>query len=212
MRRRFLCADNLGFKPVSAKFLVVGVEHRNIPADFRKPQPVVFPQHGAEIADDDQLPSLPVFASEGDDGVVPVVRLNPFIPAPVGVVLPQLAVLQIKPVERLHKMLHLLVLLITKQQPVESLLEVPFDELRKFASHEVELLPRVRHLIGIEYTKVVEFIVVIAGHFPNQRTFSVHHLVVAERQDKVLGKRVGHGERERVVVPLAVQWVERHIP
>ena len=68
------------------------------------------------------------------------------------------------------------------------------------------------HLIGIEYTKVVEFIVVIAGHFPDQRTFSVHHLVVAQGQNKILGKRVGHGERERVVVSLTVQRIERHIP
>ena len=69
-----------------------------------------------------------------------------------------------------------------------------------------------RHLIGIEYTKVVEFIVVIAGHFPDQRTFSVHHLVVAQGQNKILGKRVGHRERERVVVSLTVQRIERHIP
>ena len=68
-----------------------------------------------------------------------------------------------------------------------------------------------RHLIGIEYTKIVEFVVVIAGHFPDQRTFSVDHLVVAQRQDKVLRKCVGHGERQRVVVTLAVQGVQRHI-
>ena len=115
-------------------------------------------------------------------------------------------------VQLLHERLHLAVAVIVQQHPVKPLRVVPFDELRKLVAHEVELLAGVGHLIGIEYSEIREFVVVISRHLPDQRAFSVHDLVVAQRQDEVLGKRICHRERQRVVVALAVQRVERHIP
>ena len=68
-----------------------------------------------------------------------------------------------------------------------------------------------RDLVGKKRAEVVEFIVVIARHFADQRAFAVHDLVVAEREDEILGIGVGHGERQRVMVALAPQRVEGHI-
>ena len=114
-------------------------------------------------------------------------------------------------VERADEMLHFLVLFIAEQQPVEALRIVPLDELCKFIAHEIELLAGVRDLIGEKRAQIVEFIVVIARHFIDERAFAVHDLIVAERQNKILGIGIRHGERQRVMVALSPQRIERHI-
>ena len=205
------CVNGRGLEIVSAELCVVGVEDRLIPSGLRQRQAVALPQHRAEIAHGDELFALAADAAEGDDGIVAVVAREPAEAVPVGVVFPEAAVVQIEMVERAHEMLHLPVLFVVQQHPVEPLRVVPLDELRKFVAHEIELLARMRDLVGKKRAEVVEFIVVIARHFADQRTFAVHDLVVAEREDEILGIGVGHGERQRVMVALAPQRVEGHI-
>ena len=52
-----------------------------------------------------------------------------------------------------------------------------------------------RDLIRKKRAQIIELIVIIARHFINERAFTVHDFVVAERQDKVLRIGICHGER-----------------
>lgn len=140
--------DRRGLEIEAAERGIVSVEDGLVPPGLRQRQAVVFPQDRAEIAHRDELFALAADAAEGDDGIVAVVAREPAEAVPVGVVFPEAAVVQIEMVERAHEMLHLPVLFVVQQHPVEPLRVVPLNELGEFVAHKVELLARMRDLVG----------------------------------------------------------------
>ena len=107
--------------------------------------------------------------------------------------------------------LHLAVLVVIQQQPVQPLLLIPLNELAELAAHEQQLFARMGHHIPVECPQVLELIGVIAGHFIHQGAFSVDHLVMGQGKDEVFRKRIGEGECQVVVLALAEQRVGGHV-
>jgi len=58
-------------------------------------------------------------------------------------------------------------------------------------------------LVHQQQPQLPELILIFPWHSPDQGALAVHHLVVGQGQDIVLGKGVAHGEGHLVVVPLA---------
>ena len=90
--------------------------------------------------------------------------------------------------------------IVAEQHPIELLLEVPLRELTEFAAHEQQLLAGVRHHVAEERTHSCEFFFVIARHFVYQRALAVNHLVMRNRQNEILGKRIEKRECQAVVI------------
>jgi hypothetical protein len=63
----------------------------------------------------------------------------------------------------------------------------------------------------VQHAQVGGLLPPVAGHLVEQRALAVHHLVVRERQDEVLGVGVEHRERDLVVRPPAVDGVALHV-
>ena len=83
----------------------------------------------------------------------------------------------------------------------------PLADLTELASHKEQFLSRLGEHIGEEQPQVSEFLPFVARHFADQRTFSVHHLVMAQRQHEILVERIEHAKGQLVVVVLAVDGV-----
>ena len=88
---------------------------------------------------------------------------------------------------------------------------VPLPPLAELAAHEEQLLSRRRPLIAEEQPQIGALLPFVAGHLRDQRSFSVHHLVVAQRQDEILVERVEAAEGERAVVKTAVHRIALHV-
>jgi hypothetical protein len=73
---------------------------------------------------------------------------------------------------------------------------IPLVPLADLAAHEEQLLARMRPHEAVERTQIGEFLPVVAGHLVDQRALAVHHFVVRQRQDEVLGEGVHHSEAE----------------
>ncbi len=78
----------------------------------------------------------------------------------------------------MEKLLLFSVLLIVKQEPVQSLLVVPLNKLTEFRSHEDQLFSGVRHHVAKECTHTSKFLLIVAGHFVNQRPFPMHYFIM----------------------------------
>ncbi len=93
---------------------------------------------------------------------------------------------------------------IFQQVPVQAVFVRPLALLRELAAHEKQLLAGV----GPHETKVGaqvgEALPPIARHPADQRTLAVHDLVVAQRQDEVLGEGVEQAEGQVVLMEAAV--------
>ena len=65
-----------------------------------------------------------------------------------------------------------------EQMPVEASVVVPLASLPDLAAHEEKLLARVRPHVRVERAKVRKLLPLVTGHPAEQRTLSVHDLVV----------------------------------
>ncbi len=83
----------------------------------------------------------------------------------------------------------------------------PLAPLPELAAHEEELLAGMGPHVAEEKPQVRELLPAIARHLRDERALAVHHLVVRERKDEVLGERVPEGEGERVVVVAAMDGI-----
>ena len=169
------------------------------------------PGHGREVAGADDAPALAVRAEEGDGGAVRVVHVQPLEALPAVVPLPEGGLVLIEVVQGAGPGLQLVVALIVQQKPVQGPPEVPLDELPELPAHEQQLLPRMAYDISVEGAEVGEFLVIVPGHFVQHTALAVDHLVMAEREDEVLGKSVEHGEGQLVVAALAPEGVQLHV-
>ncbi len=201
----------LDFVTVAASFTaersIVGIEEHLVVPLFRNTDAVFRPFHIGEIADCNDLFAAPVYAAEGDDRIVLVIRGNPREALPRIVHLPKRFGLFIKAVDFAEIGLQCAVRGVVQQQPVEPLREIPLDELPEFLPHKHKLFTGMRHHIADKRTHPRKFFFVGAGHFVNQRLFAVHHLVMGNRQYKVFGKRIEQRKCDTVVIVFAEKAV-----
>ena len=114
-------------------------------------------------------------------------------------------------VETLYAALQRSVALVDQQKPVQLIVILPFDEVRKFTAHEQKFLARMRHGIAIQRAQAREFLPQVAGVLVQHAVLAVHHLVVREWQDVVFAEGVHQRERELIVVVFAIDRIELNI-
>ncbi|KJJ75793.1 hypothetical protein CLFS41_06250 [Clostridium sp. FS41] len=120
--------------------------------------------------------------------------------------------LQIQPVQSLHIIPHVLVHRNLKQIPIQGSALVPLSQLGVLLSHKQQLLAWMSHHKCIGNTQVFRlFFQGISWHFANHGTFSVHHLVMGEYQDKVLAVRIQHGKCQLPIIVLPEKRIAVHI-
>ena len=197
----------------AAEGLIIRVEHLDVTALLRHADAVIVADLRREVADgDDVVGRVLRLADEGDDAVLVVVAIDPLEAIPVEVDLPERLVVAVELVERAAVLEHLLVhRILLRQMPVEAVIVIPLDELAELTTHEQQLLAWMCDPVREERAQAGKLLPVIARHLADQRTLAVHDLIVRERQHEVLAERIHEGERDLVVVPLAVDRVERHV-
>ena len=104
-------------------------------------------------------------------------------------------------------MVELSVLIIIKQVPLELLVIVPLVKLTDIAAHKHKLLTRVSKHITDKSTHTLELLLIAAGHFIDKRTLSVNNLIMRNRKNKVLRKRINKTERELILMPVSPQRI-----
>ena len=91
-----------------------------------------------------------------------------------------------------------------EQVPVEALLDVPLAPLTELAAHEEQLFARLGVHPAEQEPQVGELLPLVARHLGDERTLSMHDLVVRKREHEVLAERVEHPERQVLMMELAV--------
>ena len=117
----------------------------------------------------------------------------------------------IEGVEGAHALLHIGVPLVHQQEPVQLILVLPLDKVRKLRAHEVELFAGVAQLIPQQHAQAGEFLPQVAGVLVQHAVLAVHHLVVREGQDVVFAEGVHQREGELIVMILAIDRIELDI-
>ncbi len=100
--------------------------------------------------------------------------------------------------------LEILPLRIFRQSPVESSVGIPLVPWGQFGSHKQKLFAGMGIHVPQEDPQIGKTPPFIAGHFSQERPFAVDHLIVGERQDKILAVGIHHGKGEPVVVILTM--------
>ena len=186
----------------------VGVDDLAPGARAWQPEPVSLARDRRQVGDeDDDALVVGRLAGEGEDVRVGVVGLDPPEARVVVVELPQGGFGLVGVVEVTHQRLHAAVLRVLEQVPVERALLAPLGLLRELAAHEQQLLAGVRPHERVERAQVGHLLPLVARHLGQQRALAVHDLIVAERQDEVLGEGVDEAERQLVVVPAPVDRI-----
>src|SRR6266540_3187884 len=177
------------------------------------PDPVGVAWYWREVAyDEHEVAGVPGASHERHHALLPVGAVDPRESGRVGVELMERALAPVEPVEVAHQPLEPAVVgALAEQMPVEAPVVVPLTPLPDLATHEEELLARVRPHVRVEGAKVGELLPVVAGHLGEERTLTVHDLVVRERQHEVLRPGVQEAEGQLVVAILPVHRIETHI-
>src|ERR1700730_2356262 len=79
---------------------------------------------------------------------------------------------------------------VPKQMPIEAAGFAPFIALGEFLAHEEEFLPGMRVLIAVKQAEIREVLPGLAGHFVEQRVFSVDHFIMGKREEEILGEGI----------------------
>ena len=182
---------------------LVGGEGHGVAGGVRHADDAALPGHRGEVDDDHHLLARLVGADVGDHVPAAVVGVDPLVPLPAVLDLPQGGVLLVEAVQFPDIVVQLAVVVVPQQHPIQLLLEVPFDELGELGAHKVQLFARGAHHIAQEGPGPGKLLVVVPGHPADEGALAVDHLVVADGQDVVFRKGVHHAEGEFVVVVAA---------
>ena len=191
----------------------VGVQELAPVAAVRYAEPIVLARHRREVADhQDRRRALVALAQERDHALLPVAALHPAEAVVHEVLLVQRRLLAQHAVEVRHPAAHALVALIhAKRVPLEARFVRPLAALTELATHEEELLARMRPHVAEERAQVGELLPRVARHAPDQRALAVHDLVMRERQHEILVERVPQAEGQLIVTKLAEHGIVLHV-
>ena len=212
MQRNFLRAGHGAVVLAgAAEFHRVGGEDLGVATVGRHTDAVAFASDRAEVADHDDLVTELVDSAEADDALLIVIQHNPLEAVPGIVHFPEFGVVEVEFVELPVEVLELVVHRIFEQVPVELLLVIPLVKLTELRAHEAELLAGMRHDIGHERTQSGKFHIVVAGHLLEQGRLAVHHFVVGQREDEMLGESIHQREGKQVVIVGTVNRIHREV-
>ena len=91
--------------------------------------------------------------------------------------------------------------------PIEALVEIPFVPLTEFSAHEEKFLAGMPVKISEECPQIRELLPHIARHLVEHGSFAVHHLIMRERQYKILRKSIEHAESKVIGVVFPVNRI-----
>jgi len=169
----------------------VGIDDLAIEARLRDADAVIGERDGSEVAHHHQMVRVVArVADKSDDGMVGVVEINPLKARGIEIHFMQGAFGAVQVIQVSDQELKLAVRVILEQIPVEALMGVPFILLSELAAHEEHFLARMAVEEGVKRAEVGKLLPDVAGHLGQKRAFAVHHLVMREHQDEILGKSV----------------------
>ena len=87
-----------------------------------------------------------------------------------------------------------------QKPPIDLAIHIPFGNLTQLATHEDQLLAREEPLITQHCAQVGEGLPVIARHAATERTLSMDHFIMRERQHEILMPVVEHGEGQIILM------------
>src|SRR3954464_14954881 len=93
------------------------------------------------------------------------------------------------------------------QMPIERMVVLPFVFLSKFIPHEQELLAGVPEHKAVIGTQVGEALPLISRHAAEDRTLTVHDLIMGKREDEIFEECVVQTEQDLAVMVAAVNRV-----
>ena len=123
------------------------------------------------------------------------------------VLLPEGAFRQVEVIQVFHILLHLLMVFVPEQMPVQRTGFAPFVKLRKFPAHEQQLFAGMTVHETVGQTQICVFLPQVAGHLADHGALFVYHFVMGQYQHKVFGIIVCHTESQVIVVILPVDGV-----
>ena len=190
---------------------IVGIEYLCQCAVEGQADAVDRPVHRGEVGHAQHGLPCPVGADKAHHAVVLVVGIHPLEAVPAVVYLVEGRVLPVEMVQRPDTLLHLRVLVIHQQEPVQLVVIAPLDELAELTAHKQQLFAGMGHGVAIQRPQPREFLPQVAGLLFNHGALAMHHLVMGEGQHKMLGEGVKQREGQLVVVPLAVDGIQLDI-
>ena len=101
---------------------------------------------------------------------------------------------------------------VVRQVPVDAVLHVPLFFLGEFLAHEQQLLTGEGELPGVQGFELAHPVLLFARRFLHHGALAVHHLVVAQHQDKVFRESVIRDVGQLAVVIFAVDGIQVHVP
>ena len=158
---------------------------------MRDAQAVTFADDRGGVEDGEkEIFGILAAAEEREHAVVGIVGVNPFETVPVEIDLMEGGFGGVKMVEIGDEPLDAAVGIPLEQVPIEAAGFGPFVTLGEFLAHEEEFLSGVGVLIGVEEAQIGELLPQVAGHFVEERIFSVHDFVVGEGEEEIFGEGV----------------------
>ena len=190
----------------------VGVHNFTEQAGVRDTKTITAANDGCGVDDgDDHIFGIFSAANEAENAVVRIVGVNPFETVPVEFDLMEGGLGGIEMVEVGDELLNAAMGIVLEQVPVQAVRFGPFAALGKFLAHEEEFLAGMGILIGVEKTEIGELLPHVAGHFVEQRIFSVDDFIVREGKLEIFGEGVEKRKGELIVFVLAMDGVVRKI-
>src|SRR4029077_15353407 len=100
---------------------------------------------------------------------------------------------------------------IFEKMPIQTAVMVPFALLAKLTAHEQQFLAWMAKHEAVIGAQVGKLLPAITRHPAQQRAFSVHNLVMAQRQDEIFTEGIEQTERDVAVMPAPKQWIVLHV-
>ena len=100
---------------------------------------------------------------------------------------------------------------VRQQTPIKRFPVAPFMVLAELAPHEQQLLAGCGPLVGQHQTQARALLPFITVHLLQQRTLSVNHLVMRQRQQETLRPRIHETESDERMCIATEQGIGRHI-
>src|SRR6266404_3212914 len=169
----------------------VGVQNFLVEAGIGDTEAVAAADDRCGVDDgDDEIFGIFSATDEGENTVVRVIGVNPLEAMPVKFDLMEGGLGGIEMIEVSDELLDAAMRVVPEQVPIQAVRFGPFVALGEFLPHEEEFLAGMGVLIGVEETKIGELLPHVAGHFVEERIFSVDDFIVGEGKLEIFGEGV----------------------
>src|SRR5260370_402117 len=186
----------------------IGVHDFAIEAGFGDAEAIAFAGDRSGVDNrDDKVFGIFAAAEKGKNAIVGIVGVDRCETVPVKIDFMKSRFSRIEVIEVGDKLLDAAMRIPLERVPIEAVSFAPFVALGDFLAHEEELFAGMSVLISVEKTEVGELLPHIAGHFVEKGVFAVDDFVVREGKKEIFGEGVEKGERELVVLVLAMNGV-----